>query len=731
MEPKIADDALERLRSLAEKFETPPDSVQDALVEILLAKGDVLRAGEILRESLRNNPEKSKRVMDLMRPHVENVSDSLALHFLYMDAALLAEQTRRVLEKVKAIRRSEQHRDELYEWLEKKSAEQFLPADVMIVHGEMALEKEKFDRAVEILKAVVASSPNDANAVMTILEKHKNGNRKIAEFYDEQLEKQRSDAPQHADDGSEFEHFENKEFKFTSGAKDEIQIETEEGPGLGDKVDPARDAVKPVELDPGPFGGAGGEEEAGGLEVEDGGGLEAEDGGGLEVEDNGGLEVEDNGGLEVEDNGGLEVEDGGGLEVEDGGDLEVDNGGGFELEGGGDKRKSPLELGLERAAEAVAKDRSAEILWEEEDADGILETGTEPVNADSEEDDSWLELQGDSVMGGGGLTDSGRQDEAEEHADPQPESPPRPEVADWDEPAEPEAPSPAEDSTREDTAEETDEQPQTAEQGPAAEDAAPEEPACDIGEQHVLNLAESLSRAGARLFFYVQTESGSETAERPSQDSPSGEPKPEDVPAEAAAPQPEGQKDEPPGGDDLPAAIAEVDVEVDVPLETPIESAPDSPDSFEAQFERFLDGKLDNDAVLELAASALESGKTEEARELLHFDPENDGQRSARMRYLVEYYVALDKPSAALNLIDSIDLASLAAEDRRVILIKKASCHNIMNDFESAKAVYDEIANEFPSDEVDKLLERNNERLKRRRDGGALVLEITTSLQDD
>jgi tetratricopeptide (TPR) repeat protein len=74
MEPKLAKDALERLRELTETFETPPDSLQDALVEILVAKGDVLRAGEILQESLADNPEKSKRVIEMMAPHVEELT---------------------------------------------------------------------------------------------------------------------------------------------------------------------------------------------------------------------------------------------------------------------------------------------------------------------------------------------------------------------------------------------------------------------------------------------------------------------------------------------------------------------------------------------------------------------------------------------------------------------------------------------------------------------------------
>ncbi|MGD8413789.1 MAG: hypothetical protein PVF33_06130, partial [Candidatus Latescibacterota bacterium] len=333
MEPKIADEALERLRVLTEQFETPPPSVQDALVELLLAKGDVVRAGEILDESLANEPDQARRVMELLKPYVENVSDSLVLHYLYMEAALTADQTRRVLDKVNLIRRSEDHRDDLYQWLENKSTEQFLPAEIMIVHGEMALEAHHTSRAAEIFKAVFGSSPRDAQTVLAILEKHKDGNEKLTKLYDEQSEVLRANNPQQSDDGVEFEHFENEDFSFSSGPREEVENVDEPGPTAQDDKKAPERTVEPLELDPGPH-------------------AESRD----------------------------DVE-----ETEPAEPLE------------GMTSKSPLEIGLEQAAEAAARDGALEILWEEEDSDGVLDDADE--RSVVEDDDSWLVTQNDSIMG--------------------------------------------------------------------------------------------------------------------------------------------------------------------------------------------------------------------------------------------------------------------------------------------------------------------------------------------
>jgi tetratricopeptide (TPR) repeat protein len=657
LEPTVAEEALERLRVLTETFEEPPTSLQDALVEILLAKGDVLRAGEILQESLANDSAQAKRVMDLMQPHVGEVSDSLVLHYLYMDAAIAAEQTKRIIEKIKMIRQSDSHRDDLYQWLEKKSSEQFLPADVMMMHGEMALELKEVDRSLEIFKAVISSSPGDAPVVLAMLEKYKGTEPKLAEFYDDQAKKQQSNAPHQADGGVEFEHFENNEFKFSSGSQEELQIETEDEEPDAEAGEPAEQVVKPVELDPGPYARENGEE----------------------------------------------------LEDENTGDSD-----------GEDISKSPLELGLEQAAEVAVKGSTPDILWEEEDADGVVELEADKASSGAADDDSWLVLQSDSVMGG----------ETTERPASEEQAPPETSVVETPT-EEPAAKTPAEEPKLQET-------------------APPEEAASQISETHVLNLARSLRTAGARLFFHVQDDIPEKPEpEQPGQDRDAGSTAPELDSETEAAPKLSDAAEETPTVSESPERddVATVDedsendsvidggedpdVEVAVPTDSPMTSGPDSTDPFEEQFELFLDGKLDNDSILDLAVEALDRGKYEEARELLHFDPRNEAEELARKRHLIDYHMSVDRPITALEIIDSIDAKSLPDVARREILIKQASCHNKLSDFESAQAVYEKIADEFPSEEVDKMAKSNNERIIKRQRGDALVLEKTTSLQDD
>jgi tetratricopeptide (TPR) repeat protein len=694
LEPTVADEALDRLRALTETFEQPPPSLQDALVEILLAKGDVLRAGDILSESLGNDPAQAKRVMALMQPYVEQVSDSLVLHYLYMDAALAADQTRRVLEKLKLIRQSEQHRDDLYQWLETKSSEQFLPADVMILHGEMALEFEHTDRAIEIFEAVIGNSPGDAHTVLTTLEKHKSGDPKLAEFYDEQAKILQADAPRQADDGSGFEHFENKEFKFSSESKEELQLETaDEGP-VAEPNEATETMVAPVELDSGRYTPEKYEE--------------ARDGATEPVE--------------------------------------------------GGAAKSPLELGLERAAEFAVKGSEPDILWEEEDADGVVESGSEKKGSPAGGDDAWLVQQSDTVMGNDNTmptsaSTSSPQEPAAELPPEEPEAdtplavpvdqtpPEEPEAdtplavpVDQTPPEEPEAETPPEEPTVETQSEHTEETDVSSQQAETA----------PISEGHVVKLAESLRTVGARLFFHVQDEApqpsahvedAAETVSEPDSE-PADEPTATDSDHKATEASDQSQTEDDPSvvtddADQVTDGEAESDVEVAEPADAPMASGPKTIDPFQERFEHFLDGKLDHDAILDLIAEALERGSYDEARELLHFQPRNDAEELARKRHLVDYHMSVDRPSTAIDIIESIDADALPDDAKRDILVKLASCFNKLSDFESAQAVYDNIAREFPSEEIEKLAKRNNERIIERQRSGALVLEKTTSLQDD
>jgi tetratricopeptide (TPR) repeat protein len=743
MEPKIGEEALERLRDLSESFEKPPESLQSALVEILLAQGDVLRAGEILKETLADNPEKAKWVIELLQPYVVEISESLMLHYLLMDAALVADQTNRVLETLKRICQSDSHKDDAFRWLENKSSEQFLPADVMLLHGEMALEAGDFARTVEIFKAIASSSPGDLPAVLNVLKKHKDGDPRLAEFYEEQAAKQKSATPR-SDEGDGFEHFENKEFKFSSGTTQEIEIKTEEPAEASSETSDDRKTdepkVVPVELDEGPFAG-----------------------------DRNVLGDHDEAEAPLADEPG-----------------------------------KALEQGLGRAARGAGRGGSPEIVWEEEGADGVADPTDQPAVAD--QDQAWLETQSDSIIdresGGESRTveeqqpvKEGEKRTASSAADPQPSRRAREdeEVSG----AAREAPDGIRAATvlsdapgeTEGAGDDRDAQPETSESQPAPETAeeaeAPDESTFEIDEKHVKSLAEALRVAGARLFFHVDegTEPQAQDDTKTAGDipksavEPTGAPAagPAELPKAAADEETEVEHDDDDGAiapksmdDEVVEAETEADAQADVEApkgfpqpsgereeeaeeEILQDAAPDDTphmvpteddagadgktgtptDPFDARFDQFLDGRLDNGNILALVEEALESGRMEEARELLHFEPQDEAQEIARNLHLVHYHLAVDRPAHGLALIEAVDLSALAPEDRRDMLIGKAACHKRMNDYENADKIYTEIMKEFPSSDVERIAERNHERYLRAKRGGALVLEKTTSLSDD
>jgi hypothetical protein len=191
-------------------------------------------------------------VLELMRPYVEEVSDSLVLHYLYMDAALLAEQARRVLETLKNICQDESHRDDVYQWLENKSKDVFLPTDVMMYHGEMAIDTGNIGRAIEIFRAIAGSAAAEIPSMIRIIEKRKDADQRLVDFMEEHIAKQQQSVA-HTSDGADFEHFENKEFSFSSeSARESIDEHTEE-PAAEDE--PAERVIEPEDPTPGPFAG--------------------------------------------------------------------------------------------------------------------------------------------------------------------------------------------------------------------------------------------------------------------------------------------------------------------------------------------------------------------------------------------------------------------------------------------------------------------------------------------
>jgi hypothetical protein len=245
MEPGLAEEALERLQELSDRFENPPDSLQDALIELLLVSEEITKACEILRESLEQNPDNARKILELVRPYTARKTGNMLLQYLYMDAALVADLPGRMLDSLNRLCEDDATAGEVYRWLETKSSDSFLPAEIMLFQGRLALEQGEYSRGVEVLRAVTASAPINAPAVLRIANKHRESARAVAEFYDELAREQQS-AQTDSGEGIEFEHFENSDF----GLSEENDAVPDDSPAEPDPAVPHVAEEEEEEEDP-------------------------------------------------------------------------------------------------------------------------------------------------------------------------------------------------------------------------------------------------------------------------------------------------------------------------------------------------------------------------------------------------------------------------------------------------------------------------------------------------
>lgn len=250
LEPGLADECLEIIREYTESREDTLPCIDGALVEILLSRGDIARAAELLSEELETQPSRATEIMSLVKQYLDTTEDTLALHYLFMDAALQAEQTLRVLETLKHIDRDKSLRPDLLEWLDTKEGEKFLPPEILVFHGQIAIEEGHEERAAEVLSAVCASSHSDIPAVVRLLEKHRNKHKALDELYDKHHESTADGGGGKAGGAFEFEHFENNEFKFESKEMEldaDGDLEAAEEPEIAAEPEPVEDDSEPTE----------------------------------------------------------------------------------------------------------------------------------------------------------------------------------------------------------------------------------------------------------------------------------------------------------------------------------------------------------------------------------------------------------------------------------------------------------------------------------------------------
>jgi tetratricopeptide (TPR) repeat protein len=212
--PANADDAYERVEALQDITAVPAVKVKLALAKLKILKGDEHEAADMLRALLKNSEGKAPEILDLLETHVDGENDVPVLDYLYIETAMTANKSDLMLRHIKHIQRDRRRRSELLEWLDAKSRERHLATDILACYGQMLLEQQMYDRAIEIFRELLSKEPHQTSSVREALAPHRR-NATIKNFYDE-IADPTTDDTSLEDDGFSIEHFGNRDFSLDS-----------------------------------------------------------------------------------------------------------------------------------------------------------------------------------------------------------------------------------------------------------------------------------------------------------------------------------------------------------------------------------------------------------------------------------------------------------------------------------------------------------------------------------
>jgi hypothetical protein len=131
--------------------------------------------------------------------------------------------------------------------------------------------------------------------------------------------------------------------------------------------------------------------------------------------------------------------------------------------------------------------------------------------------------------------------------------------------------------------------------------------------------------------------------------------------------------------------------------EAPITESDRARTDFESLYQDYKDGKLDNEATLDLIDRAFDRGRLDEAKSLLDFRPVTIREEVRRILRLADYYLYTDQPLPALIALESSDISSLNQGERREHLTKMASCYRALKMYEAAHCILINLMNDEPS----------------------------------
>jgi len=207
--PTNADDAFPRIEGLKDVESVPNDSVELALAKLTIFQGGAPSAAARLRKLLENDDTKAPDVLGVLEPHVEEPGENTFLNYLYIEAALMAGDNGRAINQIKNIYQERQNHADLLAWLDSKSQEQTMTADVLSTYAELALEQQMYEKSIEVFRELISRQPHEVHRVKDLVAPHRK-NAVMAEFWN-QLEGPQEKRPA-ADDGFSIEHYGSRDF---------------------------------------------------------------------------------------------------------------------------------------------------------------------------------------------------------------------------------------------------------------------------------------------------------------------------------------------------------------------------------------------------------------------------------------------------------------------------------------------------------------------------------------
>lgn len=197
-------DAIKRLEEIRGKSHVPSEAYNLSMGSLYIMTGDVHEADERIRIVLAKNHEAAPAVLELLEPELTEIGDNLILDYLYIDAALQADQTKLVLRQLRRIYHVKKHQEDLLEWF-KTRQKGILPVELLAYYGEITLERNMYATAVEVLRHVVKQSPREAGAVLDLLSEH-TSDPDVKELYDELVAESETESESDGESGFKIEH---------------------------------------------------------------------------------------------------------------------------------------------------------------------------------------------------------------------------------------------------------------------------------------------------------------------------------------------------------------------------------------------------------------------------------------------------------------------------------------------------------------------------------------------